>query len=655
MIRILSNLSVGAKLALGFAVALVLTAGSGMLSLTDLATLNASLHDLAESDLPAVANAAMMAQAITNYRLAEHRLLAGPSSAVDDGKQTLHARQFDVQQRVTRARRLVTSPQEGELVAAAEHEWSRYLDVSGKVVAEVNGGTASAAEAFFDDIGSRRYEALINTADSIVAVNHDEAAAAVQRAETLYWRSRAVLIASVVGALLASALIAYSITRELSQRLRIAVRAAARIADDELTAPMPAGEERDEIAQLTFALGQVSAHRTRNVSISKMTHELRTPLNAILGFTEVMLLEREAPLADVHRRHAELILSSGQHLIRLIDDLLDLSRMEAGFLSLRLEDLDALELARDARRLLDPLIDKQMLTVSIAARAGTRCCVQADPTRLLQVLVNLMSNAIKYNRPGGRLDVVLERDGSEVRISVRDEGMGMSKEQQAALFKPFERLGREATAIQGSGLGLVITSKLVRLMAGRIGVQSAPGIGTEFVVTLPAAKADPVVGRLGAAPAVAASAPVPSMPQVSKAPPSQICGRVLYIDDDETNRVLMQAYFLMRPAVRLTLADGGQQGMQFARDEPPEVMLIDMRMPEMDGRAVLRAVRAAPELKATRCVAVSANATPGDIADALAAGFDGYLTKPLSTNTLFSCIDCWLQPAELRGLPRPGA
>jgi signal transduction histidine kinase/ActR/RegA family two-component response regulator len=646
MIKILSRLSVGAKLALGFTVALLLMAGSGLLSLTDLSDMNASLRGLAEANLPAVANAAQLAQAITDYRLAEHRLLAGPESARDDAEQSLRARSQAVQARVARARKLATSPQEGDLVAAADREWARYLDASHQMVAVANNGAASAAEAFFDDIGSHRFEALVSTADSIVALNHDAAAVAVRHAEELYRRSRAVLFVAVVGALLASGLVAYSITRELSRRLKTAVRAAARIADDELTLPMAPDDEHDEIAQLTVALGQVSARRARNVSISKMTHELRTPLNAILGFAEVMLFESEVELAGPHRHHAEMILRSGQHLIRLIDDLLDLSRMEAGFLSLCLEDLDALEVARDARRLLEPLIEKQALLVTLAARSGTRCCVHADGTRLMQVLVNLMSNAVKYNRPGGRIDVVLEREGTEVRISVHDEGLGMSPQQQALLFKPFERLGREGSTIQGNGLGLVITNKLVRLMGGRMSVHSAPGVGSEFVVTLPAAKADPALARLGAVPAAPKIVMPAEAPRTSAVAPSRLEGRVLYIDDDETNRVLMQAYFLMRPAVELVLAEGGRRGMEIAKASMPEVMLIDMRMPEMDGPAVLRAVRSAPELQATRCIAVSANATPADISDALAAGFDGYLTKPLSTSDLFGCIDRWLRPAD---------
>lgn len=564
MIKILTNLSVGAKLALAFTFALLLMAGSDVLGLVDLASMNAGLHSVTDANLPAVANAALLAQAITDYRLAEHRILAGPVVARDDGQQTLQAKRRRVEARVARAQHLASDPQEGELAATAGRQWAQYLDESRQVVAAVDHGASSAGRALFEDIGSRRYEALISTVHSVVALNRNVAASAAKRADSLYRRSRAWLVVAAVSAILASGLVAWAITRELSRRLKAAVRAASRISDEELTLPTPPGDERDEIAQLTVALGQVSAHRARNVSISKMTHELRTPLNSILGFAEVMLLEREASLPEPHRRHAEQILRSGQHLIRLIDDLLDLSRMEAGFLTLRSEDLDALEVAREAQRLLGPLIDKQMLMVTVAARSGTRCCVHADRTRLLQVLVNLMSNGIKYNRPGGRLDVVLERDGTQARISVRDEGLGMSREQQAALFKPFERLGRETSAIQGNGLGLVITSKLVRLMGGQIEVQSALGVGSEFLVTLPAAKADPALSRLGAAPSALAG-PNESVASPALAPPSKLTGSVLYIDDDETNRVLMQAYFLMRPGVRLDIAMGGQQGMELAR------------------------------------------------------------------------------------------
>jgi signal transduction histidine kinase/ActR/RegA family two-component response regulator len=440
----------------------------------------------------------------------------------------------------------------------------------------------------------------------------------------------------VAAALLSIGALGYFITRSITRPLQAAVSAAQALSDDAMTRPMQV-DDGDEIAQLALALDQVSIHRGRNVSISKMSHELRTPLNAILGFAEVLLTDRRRPLAATHRPHVERILRSGTHLVRLVDDLLDLSRIAAGFMVLKSEAVDALDLAQATVHELAALAAPQRIRVAVTAPGGPIGRVRADRTRLAQVLTNLVSNAIKYNRPGGRVRVDLRVVGDRARLVVHDTGIGLSRDQREGLFRPFDRLGRETTGVQGTGLGLVITRKLIQLMEGTLEVESTPGVGSRFIVGLALAPAqdgdagDPRQRRPGPG---------------ASAPADRLAGSVVCVDDDETNRALMQAYLSRRPRVRLAMVSDGALALAAAARERADLMLIDIMMPGMDGFAILRELRRHPQLQATRCVAVSANAMPADVERAIAAGFDGYLTKPLSIALLLAEVDKWLPGAD---------
>jgi PAS domain S-box-containing protein len=366
------------------------------------------------------------------------------------------------------------------------------------------------------------------------------------------------------------------------------------------------------------------ANHAKSEFMARMSHELRTPLNAILGFTEVLVLDSGHPLQPVQHERLRHIQQAGDHLLQLINDLLDLSRIESGAIRMELEDVDATGLAQAV-----------LVEVAEPARAGgvellldlpaaPLRPVRCDRTRLRQVLLNLVSNGIKYNAVGGRVTVTLADPGERFELTVRDTGLGMTTEQIEMLFEPFNRLGREGTAVEGTGIGLVITRSLVELMGGRIVVSSQPGHGTTFVVSLPLAE--------DGGPAATAQ-PLGSL---SHAPAR---GRVLYIDDDPVNRVLMQAFLGLRPGVQLSVAGDGASGLAMAEQQTPDLMLVDMMMPTMNGLQVLQAIRASATLQATPCMAVSANAMPHEIAEALAAGFDGYLTKPLSAAVLLGELD----------------
>jgi len=242
------------------------------------------------------------------------------------------------------------------------------------------------------------------------------------------------------------------------------------------------------------------------------------------------------------------------------------------------------------------------------------------------VVVNLVSNAIKYNRPGGTVRVHLAPFAERVRVAVIDDGPGMTPHQQRNLFQPFNRLGREGSSVTGTGIGLVITRSLVELMGGALSVRSEPGRGSEFDVDLLAAQQ---ATGVTAAPASAPAATVRT----------DVLGRVLYIEDDEVNRLLMQAYLALRPSIKLALAIDGQSGIDAALADAPDLVLIDMSLPDMRGLDVLRALRRHASVGRVPCIAISAEAMPEDIAAAQAAGMDGYLTKPLPLAQLLSTVD----------------
>jgi PAS domain S-box-containing protein len=380
------------------------------------------------------------------------------------------------------------------------------------------------------------------------------------------------------------------------------------------------------------------SNRTKSEFVSRMSHELRTPLNAILGFSELLQIDPQHPLEPAQKAKLEHVRRAGRHLLTLIDDLLDLSRIEAGAMKLQVEDLDAHEVVREALDDLQASAEGASVRLSLEVPAETAPRVRGDRTRLRQVVVNLVSNAIKYNRPGGMAAVRLAPLGERVRLSVIDDGQGMTPEQLRNLFEPFNRLGREASQVEGTGIGLVITRSLVELMGGELSVRSDPGRGSEFIVDL-----------LATQPAAAASG-APATAHMAAATRTDVSGRVLYIEDDEVNRLLMQAYLALRPGVELTLAVDGKTGIDAAQTIAPDVVLIDMSLPDMRGLDVLRALRNQPHGRRVPCIAISADAMPEDIATAQAAGMDAYLTKPLPIAQLLSTLDAAL--SSRRAVPR---
>lgn len=368
-----------------------------------------------------------------------------------------------------------------------------------------------------------------------------------------------------------------------------------------------------------------SANRAKSEFLSRMSHELRTPLNAILGFGQLLQANVDDPLSGGQRQQLDEMLRGGRHLLALINDVLDVARIEAGQLQLSLQPVDLAALAQECLRLVQPMAQDRGVTLALqfdppAAAWG----VTADATRLKQVLLNLLSNAIKFNRACGEVQVRAMAVADDVLLEVADQGPGITPEQLPRLFQAFERLDMEG-AVEGTGIGLSLSRSLVALMGGEIGVRSVPGQGSVFWVRLPA----------GTGGVVVADPP----PQASTPAPPARRHDVLYIEDNEVNQLLMQGMLAYRPAIDLRLAAWPEEGLAMALEQVPDLVLLDIQLPGIDGFEVLRLMRSQPSLREVPVIAVSANAMPADLADARLAGFADYLTKPVDMPRLLALVD----------------
>jgi PAS domain S-box-containing protein len=363
--------------------------------------------------------------------------------------------------------------------------------------------------------------------------------------------------------------------------------------------------------------------------LARMSHELRTPLNAVLGFSQLMLQDESGDYDTALRRQwLETIESAGQHLLSLINDVLELTSVEGGEIKLELGTVPLAPLVAEALPLLAPMIREHGIVVRCTGLDGA---VRADPTRLRQVLLNLISNGVKYNRPGGQVELSAVHQGGWVELRVADSGRGLNEEQLRHLFEPFNRLGNDGGDVEGTGIGLVIVKSLVERMGGSIDVDSTPGVGSVFRLRLVDASDDGL--------------PASAQPGFgSPADPAPAgCGNVLYIEDNPVNVLIVQELVSRRPGLRLSVAVNGHSGVDEARRLRPDLILLDMQLPDIDGLEVLRRLRADPATAGLRCIAVSANVMPADVARAMAAGLDDYWTKPIDMGTFLSTIDRLLQ------------
>jgi PAS domain S-box-containing protein len=376
------------------------------------------------------------------------------------------------------------------------------------------------------------------------------------------------------------------------------------------------------------------ANLAKSNFLSSMSHELRTPLNAILGFAQLMESDAPPP-TPAQKASIDQILQAGWYLLELINEILDLALIESGKFSISLEPVPLDEIMLECQSMIEPQAKKRGLSMSFP-RFEQPCFVSADRTRVKQILINLFSNAIKYNLAGGSVVVECAAGATDsIRVSIRDTGAGLPPEKLAQLFQPFNRLGQEASAEEGTGIGLVVTKRLVELMGGSIGVESTVGVGSVFWVEL-----DPAF-----APAVAPDASDPvefAQTQIKSGAPLRT---LLYVEDNPANLKLVEQLIARRPDMRLLTAVNGPSGIELARAAQPEVILMDINLPGMSGTAAMQILRKDPATAHIPVVALSANAIPSDIERGLEAGFFRYLTKPIKVNEFMETLNVALEHA----------
>ena len=374
-----------------------------------------------------------------------------------------------------------------------------------------------------------------------------------------------------------------------------------------------------------------AANRAKSEFVSRMSHELRTPLNAMIGFAQLLGLDRDPGLAPHQQEWTAQIQRAGWHLLEMINDTLDLARIESGAVQLAIKPLD-----------LPVLVSATLALVGSAAGARgillqsdldpDALAVLGDETRVKQVLTNLLTNAVKYNRDGGHVTVTARRRDATVEVAVRDSGLGMTPEQQSALFQPYNRLGRENGTIEGTGIGLVISRRLAELMGGTLDFESTAGEGSVFTLRLPAA------AERGATPApLAAEADAPYHRRV-----------VHYIEDNETNVEVMRGILLQRPQVQMAVSTSGLDGLAAIKQQRPDLILLDMQLPDISGLELLRHLKADDDSAAIPVIVVSADATAARMQEALTLGATHYVTKPVDIARFLRIVDETLESIETR-------
>ena len=369
------------------------------------------------------------------------------------------------------------------------------------------------------------------------------------------------------------------------------------------------------------------ANLAKSEFLSSMSHELRSPLNAILGFAQLMESDAVPPTPN-QRESIDQILQAGWHLLKLIEEILDLAKVESGQVPISREPVQLAEVLRECRGMIEPLAQKRGVRLTFPP-VDLPYFVQADRTRVKQVLINLLSNAIKYNVTGGSIEVACTLTPGWIRLSIRDTGVGLSPDKVAQLFQAFNRLGQEAGGEEGTGIGLVVAKRLVELMGGVIGVESTEGVGSTFWFELVCVE-EPVLKVEEA------------FTEPHKLTPHSRPGgahTLLYVEDNPANLKLVEQIVARHEDLHLLSAIDGRQGLELARAAKPDVILLDINLPGIDGFEVLEVLQGDPVTAGIPVIALSANAMLSDIARGQEAGFFRYLTKPIKVSELMACLD----------------
>ncbi len=395
-------------------------------------------------------------------------------------------------------------------------------------------------------------------------------------------------------------------------------------------------ERKQVTTELQMAMATAEkANLAKSDFLSNMSHELRTPLSAILGFTQLIESSSPSPTPS-QKRSIDQILKAGWYLLDLINEILDLALIESGKLTLSMEPISLIEIVRECQSMIETQAQKHDISIAFP-RIKSPCFVNGDRTRIKQILINLLSNAIKYNKVGGTVVVsCIANSRGRIRICVEDTGEGLAADKLTQLFQPFNRLGNKALVEEGTGIGLVMTKRLIELMGGTIGVESTVGVGSVFWIELnltaepqPAAVAD------------ALSAATPRQFETDAKPHT-----LLYVEDNPANLMLVEEIIARRPDIRLLSARDGIRGVELARESLPDVILMDLSLPGISGLHALGILRKDPATAHIPVIALSANAIPRDIEIGLEAGFFRYLTKPIKVNEFMDTLDAVLKHAE---------
>jgi PAS domain S-box-containing protein len=372
-----------------------------------------------------------------------------------------------------------------------------------------------------------------------------------------------------------------------------------------------------------------TASRTKSEFLSRMSHELRTPLNSILGFAQLLQMDE---LPDEQSEAVAHILRAGRHLLDLIDEVLDIARIESGHLELMMTAVSAPGIVNDAVELTRLMADDAGVGVRVAIESDNDVLIEADRQRLLQVLLNLLSNAVKYNRAGGTVDVSCQPAAAgRIRLVVADTGAGIKPEDVDRVFTPFDRLGAEQSGVEGTGVGLALSQHLVQRMGGRIGFESVPGVGSSFFVELALAA--------GAAEVPADGSHALNWSEGDPTTDLSTVFRVLLMEDDIANLDLVERVLARRPGVELLAALHGELGLELARDHRPDLILVDLHLPDLPGTVVLDRLSADPTTAAIPVAVVGSDAGAGEVRQLLGRGVVGFLTKPFDVRALLSLVD----------------
>ena len=373
-----------------------------------------------------------------------------------------------------------------------------------------------------------------------------------------------------------------------------------------------------------------AASAAKSEFLSSMSHELRTPLNAILGFAELLEVDRKEPLSKRQLDRLAHVQRGGEHLLRLINDILDLARIEAGRVTISSEPVAVSSVVEEVVAQLGPIAARQRITLQHAKGTAGDPIVRADRTRLSQILMNFGSNAVKYGRAGGHATLRIARSGrARVRISMIDDGFGIPEDKRGRIFEPFQRAGQESGPIEGTGIGLAISKRLAEMMGGTVGFTSEAGLGSEFWIELPELVED-------------ADHAATEAPCAARESPLAREGKgylLVYVEDNPSNITLMEAIVEDLPGITMLTAPSAEVGLDVIRARRPDVVIMDINLPGISGIEAKRRLAADPATRGIPVIALSAAALPGDTARANTAGFARYLTKPAKVAELTAVLE----------------